>query len=362
MIHYRKKFSVLFFFLFVVSLILFVESCKPDPIDKVYSPTAFNVEVPTYFPPYPVNANNELTVEGIALGKRLFYDKILSGDNTQSCASCHQQAANFVDKEVRFSEGIDGSLGKRNAMTLSNLAYSKAFFWDGRAASIEEQVLMPIQDPSEMHETLVNAVSELQNHEQYPDLFFDAFGTNTVSEENLSKALAQFVRSIISYSFKLAPGGTGRAYRDAQQERGFMVYLDEEKGDCFHCHTVTLMNTDFRFVNNGVNDGNATDLGLFGVTANENDKHKFKTPTLLNIKYTAPYMHDGRFNSLEEVIDFYDTGFHVTPSLDPNIRKHADQNGKPIPRLWSEQDKKDLIYFLESLVDEDLLVDPAYAP
>lgn len=363
MIHHRKKFSVLFLFIIGAALIFYFESCKPDDDpQKVYNPTPYEVTIPAFFPPFPVNPDNELTVQGVALGKRLFYDKILSGDNTQACATCHQQEANFVDKDTRFSEGIDGTLGKRNAMPLSNLAYGDGFFWDGRAATIEEQVLMPIQDVTEMHETLPNAISELQSHSEYPDLFFEAFGSDQITEEMLSKALAQFMRSIISYSFKLAPGGTGRQYRDAQQERGFMVYLDEEKGDCFHCHTVTLMNTDFRFANNGVNDANAEDLGLYGVTNDPLDRNKFKTPSLLNIKYTAPYMHDGRFNTLEDVINFYDTGFHVTPTLDPNIRKHADQDGKPVPRKWTEQDKKDLIYFLESLVDEDLLTNPAYAP
>ena len=362
MIHYRHKFSVIALLLGVATVFLYLESCTTDPPSKIYNPTAYEVKIPSFFPPYPVNPDNELTVEGLALGKRLFYDKILSGDNSQACASCHQQEANFVDKDKQFSEGIDGTIGKRNAMPLSNLAYGERFFWDGRAASIEEQVLMPIQDVTEMHETLGNAISELQNHPEYPDMFFEAFGTETITEELLSKALAQFMRSIISYTYKLAPGATGRSYRNAQQERGFMVYLDENKGDCFHCHTVTLMNTDFRFVNNGVNSAGATDQGLFAVTNDPKDINRFKTPSLINLKYSAPYMHDGRFNTLEEVLAFYDTGFHVTPTLDVNIRKHADQEGKPIPRTWTEQDKKDLIYFLESLVDEDLLSNPAYAP
>lgn len=362
MIHHRTKYQALALLTVCFAFLIYLQSCKSDPVEKIFDPTPFEVKTPTFFPPFPINPDNELTVEGIALGKRLFYDKILSGDNTQACASCHQQEAAFVDKDKRFSEGIDGGFGQRNAMPIMNLAYGKGFFWDGRAATIEEQVLMPIQDEVEMHETLPNAISELMAIKEYREMFFDAFGTREISEDLLSKALAQFMRSVIAYSLKLAPGGTGRAYRDAQQERGFMVFIDEKKGDCFHCHTVTLLNTDFRFTNNGVNDDNATDLGLGGVTNNPLDKHKFKTPSLINIKYTAPYMHDGRFETLEDVLNFYDTGFHVTPTLDPNIRKHADQDGKPIPRTWTEQDKKDLIYFLESLVDEDLLTNPDYAP
>jgi cytochrome c peroxidase len=246
-------------------------------------------------------------------------------------------------------------------MPIFNLAYSKRLFWDGNARSLEELSIVPIEAEFEMHENLFSAVKELQEHDRYPLLFYRAFCDSTVTVENLSKALAQFLRSIVGTSLKIAPGSVGEQFRTNQEQSGYLVFLDEKKGDCFHCHVVNAFNTNFEFANNGLNENPSTDPGLFGHTADPADIGKFKIPSLINIGLTAPYMHDGRFNTLDEVLDFYDSGFHVSPTLDPNMRKHADRNGKPVPRTWTAQEKADLKVFLLSLKDTTLLSNPAYS-
>lgn len=354
-------------FLVVSIIVVGLNSCSMDPVVtnstdvETSCATPLELTLPDFFPPMPATPGNLLTVEGVELGRRLFYDPILSGDNTQSCASCHQQGASFVDANKRLSVGIDGFPGFRNSMPLYNLAWADKYFWDGNARSLEELVLIPIEAEFEMHENLFSAVKELQEHPDYPNLFYQAFCDSTVNAENMAKAMAQFLRTIFATSLKLAPGSVGTQSRSPQEERGYRVFLDETKGDCFHCHVVNAFNSNFEFMNNGLNPDPTKDPGLFGQTANPNDMGKFKVPSLLNIDLTAPYMHDGRFASLEEVLAFYDTGFHYSSTLDPNLVKHMDASRKPIPRKWSAQDKADLLVFIRSLKDNQILTNKAYS-
>lgn len=346
-------------------IIVFMAGCKNDPLKseipiKNNGTTPFEVKLPSYFPPMPAVSSNPLTVEGIDLGRRLFYDPILSGDNTQACANCHQQQNAFVDGKNKFSKGIAGFDGFRNAMPLFNLAWATRYNWDGRFNSLEAQVLSPIILSFEMHEDLANAIDELKADSKYPNLFYKAFGTIEVNTDRIAKALSQFLRTIVSHNPKMVPG-IGEQIRTPQENRGFMVFLDETKGDCFHCHEVNVFASNFKFVNNGLNENPLLDAGLYGQTGNINDLGKFKTPSLLNLKYTAPYMHDGRFNTLEEVLDFYDKGFHDSPSLDPNLKKHLGTDNKPKPRSWSSQDKADLLAFLSALSDTSLISNSAYS-
>jgi cytochrome c peroxidase len=340
-------------------------SCTEDPSKsespvKVNIATPFEIKLPSYFPPMPMVLSNPMTVEGINLGRRLFYDPILSGNNTQACANCHQQQSAFVDTNNRFSKGIDGFEGFRNAMPLFNLAWATRYNWDGQFNSLEAQIPNPIFLAFEMHEDLANAVKELQMDKEYQELFALAFGTNDINVDRISKSISQFMRTIISHNPKIVPG-IGEQIRTPQESRGFLVFLDETKGDCFHCHEVNVFASNFKFVNNGLNKNPLLDAGLYGQTGNLNDVGKFKTPSLLNLKYTAPYMHDGRFNSLEEVLDFYDKGFHDSPTLDPNLKKHLGADSKPKPRSWTNQDKTDLLAFLRALSDTTLLTNPAYS-
>jgi cytochrome c peroxidase len=335
--------------------------CQKDPIigdTQPFQTTPYELKRLDGMPPMPIPADNPLTVEGVELGKKLFYDPILSGDNTQSCASCHQQDAAFVDKDKRFSIGIDGKPGSRNSMPLMNVGYGSRFFWDGRAESLEDLIRIPIEDELEMHEDLSNAIAELNNSAEYRSLFKSAFGDETITVDHLSKAVAQFLRTLVGGS-QVINGPAGQFFRDERAERGYRVFIDEEKGDCFHCHEVTVLNSTFGFENNGLADPN--DLGLFEATGNPADKGKFKVPSLYHLNLTAPYMHDGRFNTLEEVIEHYDTGFVFSETLNANLKKHT-LNGKPVPRKWTEQEKADLIYFLEQLRDERFLTNPEFQP
>lgn len=341
-------------------LIVAFPGCEKDPaIDHLsFETTPYELTRLEGMPPMPIPPSNPMTVEGVNLGKKLFYDPILSGDNTQSCASCHRQSAAFVDPEMQFSVGIDGLPGLRNTMTLINVGYGSRFFWDGRASSLEELIRMPIEDELEMHEDLSNAIRELQANSEYPVLFRAAFGDEEINVDRLSMAMAQFLRTLVGGN-QAINGPAGQFFRDDKAERGYRVFIDEEKGDCFHCHEVTILNSTFGFENNGLND--PEDLGLFEVTGNPADKGKFKVPSLYHLNLTAPYMHDGRFNTLEEVIEHYDTGFVFSQTLNANLKKHT-LNGKPVPRKWTTGDKEDLIYFLEQLRDERFLTNPEFRP
>lgn len=345
--------------------LFFIASCSRDPNwkevpQKPNGATPYSLKLPSYFPPMPVPTDNPLTVEGVALGRRLFYEPLLSGNNTQSCASCHQQSSSFAHGGVRFSKGIDGFEGFRNAMPLMNLAWSGRINWDGKFSALEEQVPVPIFLQFEMHENLDNAIRELRQHPDYPQYFKAAFGSDDVTVDRIAKSISQFMRTLVAGSPKIVQG-IGDQLRTAQEKRGFLVFLDENKGDCFHCHEVNVFATNFRFVNNGLNADPTGDPGLYGQTGNPADIGKFKTPSLLNLKYTAPYMHDGRFSTLDEVIDFYDSGFHDYPSLDPNLKKHLDANGKPKPRNWTQQDKEDLKAFILSLEDTSFIRNPQFS-
>jgi hypothetical protein len=202
------------------------------------------------FPPMPIPADNPITTQGVALGRRLFYDPILSGDSTQSCASCHAQAFGFSDHNRRLSVGIDGIAGTRNAPALVNVGWSELLFWDGRAGTLELQATEPVPNPIEMHEEWPRALAKLERHAQYPELFRAAFGSRTIDRDRTVKALAQFQRTLVSGSSRydrFLQSGTGLT---ASELRGFTVFFSE-RGECFHCH-VDRTFTDQRFHNNGL--------------------------------------------------------------------------------------------------------------
>lgn len=358
MVYERKKSHLL---LSVLTLLIVLVSCEKDPaVEPPVSACGTLVEPPVLFqaPPMPVPEDNPMTREGIELGRHLFYEKMLSGDNTLACAGCHLQSHAFAD-DKRFSLGIDGFEGVRQAMPIANLAWSPKLFWDGKANSLEELVLFPIESEVEMHESVFRAVKKLEQTDKYPRMFYQAFCDSTITVENMSKAMAQFMRSIISYNYRSTPV-LGKDFRNEVQQRGFEVFVNERKGDCFHCHTITTFTTNFTFQNNGLNEDISSDPGLFAQTGNPNDLGKFKVPSLLNLRHTAPYMHDGRFQTLQEVIAFYDSGFHVSSTLSPDLVKHTE-NGKPVPREWTARDKIDLLAFLLSLEDSTLIDNPAWS-
>ncbi len=300
-------------------LFLLLWSCKdPKPVnpqEEPYEPTPVTLDYPYLFPQMPMPDDNPLTEEGIYLGRKLFYEPMLSGDGTQSCAGCHFQKQSFTDS-ARFSTGIDGLLGVRNAMPIINVGWMDRLFWDGRAKGVEDQATFPVVDPLEMHADWDAVVAKLENNSEYQELFRKAFKVSGVTKQRVIQAIAQFERTLISKNSKtdaVAVIGGGVFYSDLEQE-GFDLF-NSERGDCFHCHSGILF-TDNLFHNNGL-DENHVDKGLFKVTHNPADIGKFKTPTLRNIEFTAPYMHDGRFQTLEEVLAFYGSGVKVSPTLDP---------------------------------------------
>jgi len=341
----------------LVCLLIGTISCKKSDDDdqtqtRTWDPTPYVLEIPLGFPDMDIPDDNPITVEGVALGRRLFYDPILSADNTQACASCHAQSFSFTDNR-RFSVGIDGIEGTRNSMTLINAGWLLNFNWDGSANNLENQAFEPVTNPIEMHNTWPDAVSELQSHELYPDLFFDAFGTSTIDSLLVVKALAQFERTMISSDSKWDRYLRGDEQLSASETRGFEIFFTE-KGDCFHCHsTILFMDNDFH--SNGL-DSVFTDIGLADVTGNNNDIGRFKTPTLRNMVFTAPYMHDGRFATIEEVIDFYSEGLKFSPTIDP-LMKNVDQGGVNL----TEEEKTDLIAFLMTLTDSSFNTNPDYS-
>jgi cytochrome c peroxidase len=341
---------------YLILLFVFIcTSCTNETVEKHVS-TPSPLETPPLFetnilaPVIPID--NPQTVEGIALGKQLFFDPILSGDNSQACANCHAPENAFSDPD-RFSEGIDGTLGNRNSMPLFNLAwnYDEKFFWDGNTFSLEHQAFVPVADPTEMASIWTEVEQKLQKHQEYPDLFEKAFGTSKIDSVLITKAIAQFERTLISSNSKFDKFLLGETTLTPQEQNGFNVFMDETRGDCFHCHgsDKNPLWTDNIFHNNGL-DETFTDLGLGSVTGDPADNGKFKSPSLRNLAFTAPYMHDGRFATLEEVINHYSEGLKNSSTIDPLMKK-VSQGGVGL----TEQDKTDLKTFLLSLSDYEFI-------
>ncbi len=355
-------------------------SCKPDETEPPTGgggtgPTPYELDIPANLPPMSVPADNPLTVEGVALGRYLFYDKRLSLDSTQSCATCHAQLFAFTDNGNQFSTGVDGSVGTRNSMALVNLGYSTAFFWDGRSPTLEDQVLHPVINPIEMKESWPHVVAKLQADPAYPTLFKRAFGTDVIDSVNAAKALAQFVRTMVSANSKYDKVQRGEAAFTADEAEGFFLFqaeggpvgqviflpgggqvVGQGGADCFHCHTNAAgLFTDEQFHNNGL-DSQFTDLGRGGVTGDPFDMGRFKTPTLRNIALSHPYMHDGRFATLEEVVDHYDDGGVPSATVDPFMKFTDPDNTLGL----TAQKKQQLIAFLNTLTDWEFVNNPAF--
>ncbi|MFZ4764296.1 MAG: cytochrome-c peroxidase, partial [Roseimicrobium sp.] len=265
-----------------------------------------------------------------------------------SCASCHSRANAFADAR-RFSVGVAGRTGTRQGMPLFNLAWKTSFFWDGRAPSLRSQALVPIQDHVEMDETLENAVAKLQRSSA-PE-FQRAFGTPQVTPERVGLALENFLLTLTSSDAKFDRALRGEEKLSAEEQKGFDLFMTEREprmgsmgADCFHCHGGPLF-TDHQFRNNGLALQDS-DLGRFLVTKSALDRGAFSTPSLRNIAVTGPYMHDGRFTSLEQVLDHYSEGVERTPTLDPNLAKHPD-GGIHL----TVEEKRAVIAFLKTLTD-----------
>lgn len=303
--------------------------------------------------------SNPITNDGATLGRVLFYDKKLSANGTIACASCHKQDKGFSDDAI-LSLGFNGATTRRHSMTLINSRFYQRgrFFWDERAATLEEQVLMPFQDPVEMGMTLEQVVNKVQEQTYYPGLFKKAFGSTEITSDKISKALAQFVRSIISFSSKYDQGralvsspGANFPNFTAQENLGKNIFFQPipNGGGCFGCHTTeAFISANPGPQNNGLDIASTTDLGSGSVFTNPIFVGRFKTSSLRNIEITAPYMHDGRFATLEQVVEHYNSGIKAHPTLSNALK---DANGNPIQLNLSATEKAALVAFLKTLTD-----------
>jgi cytochrome c peroxidase len=356
-----------------------IDSTPPDPVATALNlpEVPFNyasIAMPVYLNAPPIIAqintppNNQITDWGATLGRVLFYDKNLSKNKTVSCASCHNQANAFTDP-LRLSKGFNGGLTGRHSMSLINAKYypNGRFFWDQRAVSLEDQVLRPIQDLVEMGVTLDTLVLRVQAQPFYPVLFTKAFGSSTINTNLISRALSQFVRSIVSYQSKYDAGRLTFSTTlppppnapfpnfTAEENRGKEIFLSPI-GGCAPCHGSETF-TAPQEKNNGL-DLITVDRGFGAVLNAPGLDATFKVGSLRNIQLTAPYMHDGRFNTLEEVVEHYNSGIKNHPNLSPQLRA---LNGQPRLLNLSAADKAALVAFLKTLTDMSVTTDLKYS-
>lgn len=316
--------------------------CTKEPEEE-----QFVLELPAHFPQPVYNIeSNPFTVHGVELGRRLFYDPALSRDGTISCGDCHQLSAGFAHAEHDVSHGIDGLLGKRNSQHLVNLMWQKSFFWDGGVQLMDLISPAPITNPVEMDNTMPKVMETLKASNYYPSAFKKAFPNSpeAVTSANFFKALSQFMGSLISANTQYDMYATGQA--DALSplaKEGLEIFNTK----CNSCHTAPLF-TDNNFRSNGL--PGVKDEGRRAISLTPEDEFKFKVPSLRNIFRTSPYMHDGRFDSLEEVVNFYSEGVADLPHTDPLLY----ENGTPGFKFTKEE-KAALIAFLKHLTDEKFL-------
>lgn len=357
------KIKCLFFFLAATFLVV---ACNKDD-DTTKEPVTID-ETPYILeygalPAPDLPADNPLTVQGVELGRMLFYEKMLSKDGSQACADCHRQLDGFSDT-TRFSIGVEELPGKRQAMPVFNMAWhSNEFFWDGRADLLRDQALLPIQDPLEMNETLENVVAKLSDTETYRDQFTRAFGSDEITSEKMALAMEQFMMSIVSHESKYDRYLAGLEQLTESELRGLELFEteynpffpDDSGADCAHCHGGANFEND-QYMNNGLDtDADFEDFGREEVTEDPNDRAKFKVPSLRNVAVTPPYMHDGRFQTLEEVIDHYNEGIRASSTADQTVLNTMDSG-----LFLTDQDKQDLVNFLKTLTDDTFLNNEAY--
>ena len=350
-------------------------SCETNEENPVTGPTQISLNAPDYFPSnIAIPAGNPLTEEGVQLGRRLFYEKKLSADGTISCGSCHQQQKAFSDGK-QFSFGVNDSISEMNAMSLSNLHWQNRFFWNGRAGSLEEQAVQPIEDKREMNLPIEEAIARLQNDSSYPGLFEKAFGTDEITPELIGKAIAQFERTLISANSKFDAWIRNEVELTPEEQLGLELFfthpdprLQLRGGNCSDCHLGFLTAGDPNgftgFHNNGLDADENLPSGLKSVTDNPFDRGKFKAPGLRNIALTAPYMHDGRFQTLEEVLDHYNDHIQNSSTLDLLILEASNElpDGSDAVKLHlSEDEKKAIIAFLHTLTDQQFITNPKFS-
>jgi len=362
------------FIVFGFFTLLLLQNCKPDknepPLnpndpDSLYVGTTYTIQKPFRFPSISNTYKDSLTVEGIELGRRLFYDKRLSSTGLLSCASCHKQEFAFSDAGNAKSTNVFG-LTKRNAPAIQNLLWAEKLFWDGRSASLAAQAKDAFHGEQNMD--IPNAIAYLKTDSIYTRLFRKAFGRpGDITEEKIYLGLQQFMMILISSNSHFDKVQRGEEQFTSSEANGFQLFLDLSRGDCGHCHVstggTTFLMTDNLFRNNGLDsvasNNEYLDKGRGEITANVNDNGKFRDPSLRNIALTGPYMHDGRYQTLDQILNFYSDSVKNSGTVDPlmfSVVGHPDGN-----RQFTQQEHDDLLNFLLSLTDTTFTHNPAFS-
>ena len=328
--------------------------CKDDFEGEAYiADQAYDLEIPADFPALAFDRDkNPVTVNGVALGKKLFYEGRLSRNNSISCGFCHIQENAFTHHGHPVSHGIDNRLGIRNAPPIQNMAFLRNYTWDGVSHDLDERSLVPITTDFEMDSSMPEVVGKLNTDANYKKLFKAAFGDENITGERVLKAISQFMVTMVSADSKYDRVLKGKTAFTAEENEGYQLF----RNNCASCHSGALF-TDESFRNTGMYyNAQYNDRGRYRVTLDWNDNMKFRVPSLRNVEYTAPYMHDGRFTTLEAVLNFYSDQVENQPNLDPLLKKDGH-----IGIRMNPSEKQYIIAFLKTLSDQNFITNKAFA-
>ncbi len=351
----RKRAVILALFTLFLIIGIGKSSLKPDG-----GATPYQFPELEGFPKMPRRNSGQVTNEGVALGRRLFYDPILSRDSSFSCSSCHRQKAAFSDGPKRFSRTIDGDRTDRNTPPLFNLAWYEDFFWDGRAKTLEDQALHPIRE-EEMDLGWQRAAKRLRKEPAYVERFRSAFGERKIDSNAITDAIGQFLRTLISNNSKYDKVLRGEASFSEREMKGFVLANEQDQGNCLHCHPTdgNALATTGKFSNNGLTKASKPedyeDPGRGAVTKKRKDYGAFKIPSLRNVALTAPYMHDGRFEDLKDVLEFYSDSLRSPYNVDPKLQLSHDGVN------LNEKEQKAVLAFLKTLTDSTFIKAPRFS-
>lgn len=328
-------------------------SCSDEVIQPLEKDEAYSLQFPSYFPEMTFDASgNPVTKNGVELGRKLFYEGRLSRNNTISCGFCHIQENAFTHHGHTVSHGVDDRIGIRNAPAIQNMAFLKRYMWDGVIHNLNEQPIIPITDVNEMDSSMPEVISKLKDDQKYKKLFMAAYGDESITGERILKALSQFMASMISADAKYDRVRQGKESFTSEESQGKVLFNQK----CTSCHNGELF-TDESFRNTGMYyNTQFKDAGRYRVTLDQNDWMKFRVPSLRNVEYTAPYMHDGRFYTLNAVLNFYSDNVEDNANLDPQLK----QNGH-IGISMNASEKQLIIAFLKTLSDKNFISNPKFA-
>lgn len=338
--------------LLIIAFLNFV-SCSDEVIQPLDKDEAVNLQFPSYFPEMTFDqSENPITKNGVELGRKLFYEGKLSRNNTISCGFCHIQEHAFTHHGHTVSHGIDDRIGIRNAPAIQSMAFLKRYMWDGVIHNLNQQPIIPITDANEMDSSMPEVIAKLSKEDLYKKLFKQAYGDESITGERVLKALSQFMATLISADSKYDRFKQGKENLSSEESQGMALFQQK----CASCHGGELF-TDESFRNTGMYyNTQFKDAGRHRVTLDQSDWMKFRVPSLRNIEYTSPYMHDGRFYTLEAVLNFYSDNVEDNPNLDPQLKQNNH-----IGIAMNTQEKQFIIAFLKTLSDKSFISNPKFA-